>query len=260
MPYKTSRSSYVRALALIAGASLIALATPALALSELRDEAQQTEPATPAPNAGQQVPLPGTDAPADEVEPQDEGQPVAPGTDQPSDDGAASPGPSTTHPQVDPTKPPPEIQYDLSKLPEPVRRMHQLIVEACKSGDLEKLRPLIGTGENQTQLSLGGIDGDPIAFIRELAGDDQGQEILAILEEVLEAGYVRLDAGTPDELYVWPYFFAVPLDSLTPPQRVELFRIVTAGDVEDMKSFGAYIFYRVGITPQGQWSFFVAGE
>ena len=37
-------------------------------------------------------------------------------------------------------------------------------------------------------------------------------------------------------MYVWPYFFAVPLDRLTPRQRVELFKIVTAGDYEDMKT------------------------
>ena len=44
--------------------------------------------------------------------------------------------------------------------------MHDLIVEACKTGDIEKLRPLLDTGEDGTQLSLGGIDGDPIAFLR----------------------------------------------------------------------------------------------
>ena len=138
--------------------------------------------------------------------------------------------------------------------------MHNLIVEACKSGDIEKLRPLIGKGDSTTQLSLTDIDGDAIAFLKGLSGDPEGQEILAILEEVLDAGYVHLDAGTPEELYVWPYFFALPLDKLDAKQRVELFKIVTAGDFDDMKQFGAYIFYRVGITPAGQWTFFVAGD
>ena len=68
---------------------------------------------------------------------------------------------------------------------------------------------------------------------------------------MLNAGYVHVDAGTPQELYVWPYFFALPLDKLDARQRVELFKIVTAGDYDDMKQFGAYIFYRVGITPTG---------
>jgi hypothetical protein len=76
----------------------------------------------------------------------------------------------------------------------------------------------------------------------------------------VDAGFVKLDPGTPNELYVWPYFFGIPLDRLDPRQRVELFKIVTAGDYEDMKAFGTYIFYRVGITPEGSWAFFVAGD
>ncbi len=154
----------------------------------------------------------------------------------------------------------PEIIYDLSRLPEPVARMRQLIVEACRSGDPENLRPLIGMGDGATQLALGSIEGDPIAFLREISGDETGQEILAILLEILEAGFVHLEPGTRNEVYVWPYFFALPLESLEAPQRVELFKIVTAGDYEDMKNFGAYNFYRTGITPDGQWVFFVAGD
>ena len=50
------------------------------------------------------------------------------------------------------------------------------------------------------------------------------------------------------------------MDKLSPPQKVELFKLVTAGDYEDMQAFGAYIFYRAGITPEGRWIFFVAGD
>jgi len=157
-------------------------------------------------------------------------------------------------------EPVPDVLYDLALLPEPVRRMRELIVEACLSGDIERLRPLISSGEDATQLSFGDMPGDPIAFLRELSGDEHGHEILAILYEVLSAGYVRLAEGTPEEMYVWPYFFAVPLDALTGRQRVELFKIVTAGDYEDMKNYGAYIFYRAGISPEGRWLFFVAGD
>lgn len=163
-------------------------------------------------------------------------------------------------PNVDPNAPLPEIQYDLSKLPEPVRKMHDALVAACKSGDVEKLRPLLATGNETTQLTLGDMNEDPIKFLHDQAGDQGGQEILAIMEEILDAGYVHLDAGKPQELYVWPYFFALPLDKLNAPQRVELFRIITAGDYEDMKSIGAYVFYRLGITPEGKWAFFVAGD
>lgn len=155
---------------------------------------------------------------------------------------------------------PPEISYDLDALPFPTKRMRELILEAAYEGKIEKLRQLIGIGDSATQLSFGGTDGDPIDFLKQESGDDDGHEILAILSEVLEAGYVHLDAGTENELYVWPYFFAWPLDGLNDKQKVELFRIVTYGDFQDMKEFGGYIFYRVGITPTGRWEFFVAGD
>lgn len=154
----------------------------------------------------------------------------------------------------------PEVSYDLDALPFPARRMHQLILEATREGDIEKLRAYIGVGDNMTLLSLGGFEGDPIDFLKQQSGDENGHELLAILEEVLEAGYVRLDPDTKRELFVWPYFYALPIDQLTDRQMVELFRIVTYGDFQDMEDFGGYIFYRVGISPSGRWHFFVAGD
>lgn len=236
---------------------------PASALSEIKNEEPPAQ-TLPAPTDGDGA-QPGTmvpaPAPADDPSPPD-GQPASPEDGQaPSQTEPARPGDGgMVNPRVDPEQPAPEVLYDLGKLPEPVRRMHDLIVEACKSGDIEKLRPLIGIGDSMTQLSLTEIDGDAIAFLKGLSGDSEGQEILAIMEEVLNAGYVHLDAGTPQELYVWPYFFALPLDKLDARQRVELFKLVTAGDYDDMKQFGAYIFYRLGITPDGHWAFFVAGD
>jgi hypothetical protein len=154
----------------------------------------------------------------------------------------------------------PVIGGSADDLPFPVRRMREMIMEAAREGDFEALRPLIGTGADTTQLSLGGYEGDPIEYMRGLSGDPEGHEILAILLEVLEAGYAIYDPGTINEIYVWPYFVATSLEDLTPKQRVELFKLVTSGDYEDMRAFGAYIFYRAGISPDGRWRFFVAGD
>jgi hypothetical protein len=226
----------------------------ASALSEIKpDETsppEVTEPTplpdiTPPGNSTGEVPLP------DPVRPSPGGELDPPDAEETTDPG---------RPNTDPDAPVPEVIYDLSTLPGPTRRMRELILEVTKSGDIEKLRPLLGMGDGATTLSFGGVEGDLIAFLKQQSGDGEGHEILAILEEVLEAGFVHIDAGKPEELYVWPYFVGVPLEKLTPPQRVELFRIVTAGDYEDMKNYGAYIFYRVGITPEGRWMFFVAGD
>ena len=157
------------------------------------------------------------------------------------------------------TNPPPIIR-DLSALPPAVRETHQRLIKASLTGDIEQLRSLIGPKDDQTSVAFDDTVSDPIAHLKELSGDDQGHEILAILAELLEMGFVHLDPGTDEEMYVWPYFFAWPLDQLTPPMRVELFRVLTAGDLEDSIAFGSYIFYRVGIRPNGRWAFFVAGD
>ncbi|MEM9678401.1 MAG: cytoplasmic protein [Pseudomonadota bacterium] len=154
----------------------------------------------------------------------------------------------------------PDIETDLTKLPDLVLATRNRILEAAKTGIIANLRPLIGEGEDATTLSFGGLEGDPIEFMKENSGDDDGYEILAILVEILEMGYVVFDQGTEDELYVWPYFFALPFDKMTPAQKVELYHVLTAGDVQDSIGFGSYIFYRVGIKPDGTWQFFVAGD
>jgi hypothetical protein len=153
----------------------------------------------------------------------------------------------------------PVVEYDPEKLPTPVRRLREQIIEAAASGDLDKLRPIFEANGEPPALSFNESD-DPVETLRSLSGDAEGREILAILIEVLEAGYVHADAGTPDEMYVWPYFARYPVDALTPPQLVELFKLVFSGDYEDMKTYGAYISYRVGIAPDGTWRFFLVGD
>jgi hypothetical protein len=222
------------------------------------------DPSVEIPSPSQIKPGVTPASPLDDVAPTSPLDDVAPDTNSPAaNPDSATPndaGADPARPNIDPNAPLPTVEYDLTKLPDAVREMHTKLMDAAKSGKIENLRALIGAGENQTQFSLGSQDEDPLAFLLSLSGDPGGQEILAILLEILDAGYVHLDAGTPQDLYVWPYFFAIPLDKLTDTQRVELFKIVTSGDVEDMKSFGSYIFYRAGISPDGKWRFFLAGE
>jgi hypothetical protein len=263
---------------LLIGCAAFLTISPALALSEIPNEEVETPPATDDKIESQPLP-PVPDTPSDpaappgsetppptESPPPQNDTPTPPAEEQPVEPPADGTPPATEgeeEAQPQPPGPPAEIIYDLSRLPQPAKRMRELIIEAARTGDLEKLRPFIGTGESATILSFGGVDGDPIEFLRSISGDTEpgeGQEILAILEEVLSAGFVHVEAGTPEEMYVWPYFYGVPLEGLTPPQRVELFKIVTAGDYEEMRAFGAYSFYRAGITPEGKWQFFVAGD
>ncbi len=222
------------------------LSTSAFALSEIKTgenpppdgTSEQPQPPSPIPLPGAVTVEPETSVPDGEAE-----QPASPG-----------------HINKDENRPTPEILYDTELLPVPAQRMRELIIEACKTGDIEALRPLIGVGADITQLAFGGIEDDPINYLRQLSGDEGGQEILAILLEIMESGFVKVSEGDTGDMYVWPYFFAVPIESLNPQQRVELFKVVTAGDYEDMRAYGSYIFYRSAISPEGRWIFFLAGD
>lgn len=175
-------------------------------------------------------------------------------TIRPPSDAQARPSPAP--PAVDAA---PQILGDLSLLPPPVARVRERILAAAKSGDLKKLVTVMQTNETMPIFSLG-EEKDPADFWRKTYPDSDGVEALAILIGVLEMPFVHVDKGTPQEMFLWPYFARLPLKSLTPEQKVELFRIVTGADYKDMMDFGAYSFYRVGIGPDGTWHFFVSGD
>ncbi|MBL0371169.1 hypothetical protein JJB09_03935 [Rhizobium sp. KVB221] len=199
---------------------------------------------------------PDPDASEDELlEEQKQGIPMPDGLINKKNDKTVVPDDKADAPEI-----PTEFIHDLSKLPEPVKKLRVALVEAAASGDIERLRPLMGTGEEQTQISIGDAPEDPIAALKSLSGDPDGREIMAILLDILSTSAAHIDKGTANDQYVWPYFAEKSLDALTPPEQVELYRIVTASDVSDMKEFGSYNFYRIGISPDGKWKFFVAGD
>jgi hypothetical protein len=154
----------------------------------------------------------------------------------------------------------PVVEYDATKLPPPVQAIRQRILDAAESGDPALLRPVMDGNGGPPDLGDDQASDDPVEFLKSISGDAEGREILAILVEVLDAGFVHVDAGTPDEMYVWPYFARYPIEKLTPPQIVELFKLIYAGDWEDMRNEGHYLFYRVGIDPSGKWRYFTAGD
>jgi len=150
-----------------------------------------------------------------------------------------------------------EILTDLSRLPAPVARTREKLLAAARSGDLKQL---VGLVTDSMPVFSFTDDKDPIAFWKANYPDSNGVEVLSILTMILEAPFVHVDQGTPQEMYVWPYFVRMSLTALTPQQKVELFRLVTGADYKDMMKLGAYAFYRLGISPDGTWQFFVTGD
>jgi len=164
-----------------------------------------------------------------------------------------------TQPAPAPTVPTSEIIIDLSRLPAPVAATRERILAAAHSGELRRLVAVMQSSPTLPIFSQSSGQ-DPITYWRTNYPDSDGVEILATLIDILETGFVHVDEGTPQEMYVWPYFARVPLRTLTSAQKVDLFKIVTGSDYKDMLGAGSYNFFRVGIGRDGSWRFFVTGN
>ena len=118
-----------------------------------------------------------------------------------------------------------EIQLgrDVSKLPPEVQRMRQAILQAAMSGEIGELRVPIDMNELPPVFAKDRVP-HPIAYLKSVSADGNGREMLAILYNVLTTGYAVRNAGTKDEMIVWPYHAAIPLAGLTPSQEVEIYR------------------------------------
>lgn len=133
-------------------------------------------------------------------------------------------------------------------LPGPAAATHAALLQAARAGDYEALRPLVP--EDEFSYTFGTPDPEgPIAYWQRVE-EETGESPIAILEQILELPYT-LSGGT----YVWPFAYDKQEDQLTDYERELL------GDLAD--SFlpeTGYLGWRAGITPNGRWQFFIAGD
>lgn len=186
----------------------------------------------------------------------------------PSSPAQTAPSPAQPRPAQQAQTPPrpaprPPASVDLlpdnEDLRERVGSMREKLILAAKSGNIERLGIVFQTNETMPVFARGG-ERDPIAFWKQASGDGNGHEILAILLNILDLPPALINKGTPQEMYVWPYLAHVPLANLTPQQSVDLYRLMTAQDVRDMRTLNAWVFWRLGIGPDGTLHYFLAGE
>lgn len=153
---------------------------------------------------------------------------------------------------------PDAVLGNTARLPTAVAETRERLLNAAKSGDLRAVKKLIEEGKVKLSFEAEPPE-DPIKMWRKQYPESEGVEVLAALVGVMESDFIALDAGSDQEIYVWPYFAHVALKDLDPPRLVELYRLLTAFDVQRMREAGAYIFFRVGISANGTWQYFVSG-
>jgi hypothetical protein len=159
---------------------------------------------------------------------------------------------------------PPEVSRDLERLSPPVRAMRTALLEAARSGDIERMRSAIERNEMPPVFARGQkaptVSEDLLKILRERSGDGLGREAMAQAITMLALGYARINAGSAQEMYVWPYLAALDPAKLDPEQEVDAYRIVRPADLAGWRAKGRWLGPRLGIGPDGTWHYWVTGE
>jgi hypothetical protein len=210
-----------------------------------------------AAEAPQPAPAPIAQAPAATPAPAPTPVPPPAATPVPPRSAAPVPTPSPRRAAQAPVSV--ELLPDNEDLRERVGSMRERLILAARSGDIARLGVVFQMNETMPVFTRG-AERDPVAFWKSASGDGEGREILAVLLNILDLPAALINKGTPQEMYVWPYLAHVPLTDLSPRQTVDLYRLMTAQDVRDTRTLGSWVFWRLGIGPDGTIHFFLAGE
>ncbi len=162
-----------------------------------------------------------------------------------------------------PQKPlPPKVEgpfADMGLLPARVAAMRELILQACESGEIERLRPAI---ERNETLPLFGKSGDrprsfavAIEFLRNKSFDGKGRETLALLDAAANAPFATLTRGR-SILYVWPALAVI--DNPSPDEEARLLRLrcTAFADLVTASAANAPPVHRLEIGEDGTWHAF----
>ena len=135
-------------------------------------------------------------------------------------------------------------------LPEAVATLRDRIAAAAVDCDYDALQALALEGDSGFTASYGS-ETSAADFWR--GEEERGGKPLARLVQILATPFGRNEAN----FYAWPSAYT---DSPTEAQWQSLEGIYSHDEIASFKEMGSYLGYRVGITPAGDWQFFVAGD
>ncbi|HSJ83073.1 MAG TPA: hypothetical protein VLA91_04575 [Acidimicrobiia bacterium] len=142
---------------------------------------------------------------------------------------------------------------DQEGLPAPVAETRRAVAAAAIACDYPTLEALGGTNLNT------GFGGDGFRNIPLWEGQGEGQ--LGTLIELFDTPFATQDFEDLPRYYVWPSAFVYNTWEEIPPADLEALRtIYTQEELDQIAGFGSYAGWRIGITEDGQWQFFVAGD
>lgn len=147
-----------------------------------------------------------------------------------------------------------EVITRADQLPPPVRRMHQALLRAARSGQIDNMREVLQMNELMPLID-GHFIHDPVKRWKEGSIDKTGREILALLTQLLELPPIKKTTKNGAS-YVWPYFAGVPLDKLTAPEIVRLYGLSDAAKIASILKNNSYVLGVITLGADGTWHSF----
>jgi len=161
--------------------------------------------------------------------------------------------------QDDTVWPTPTISNDISALPKAVQRKRKAILAAAATGDIESLRALFAAQEFPPTVSYGAPD-DGVAYLKDVSEDEGGRQMLGLLLDLFSLPYAWYPDAEGPKTYIWPYLADLPVADLTPSQVTDAYRLLNHEQLQELRDFDAWYYWRTGISESGEWLFFVAGD
>ncbi len=135
-----------------------------------------------------------------------------------------------------------------SELPQPVAGVRERIAQAAVACDYDQLQA-IALEQDGFTYSYGGETSAADFWAGE---EERGTEVMRILVESLRQSGHEYQGN-----WAWPTAYA---DAPTDADWSALSGLYPADQVTSWREQGQFLGYRVGITPAGDWQFFVAGD
>lgn len=157
-------------------------------------------------------------------------------------------------------------QADPAELPARVAALREKILEACDSGDIEKLRTPLEWSETPPSLTRDAVKprgfGPIVDFLKARSFDGGGAEWLSIAKAVFSAPYVVQRRGV-FTTYVWPAYARMPMQSLArlgDDEKMAMWACVRFADLRAPSRDGRPLMQQAGVGPDGTWHYFWSVE
>lgn len=137
-------------------------------------------------------------------------------------------------------------------LPPLVEAKRQAIYAAALSRSYDNLNK--ETSED-FHYSFGGEYEEGFVGYLKLAESNEGKSVFDVIPILL-----RLPYAMRDNLYTWPSVFTIEPSKWTMEDIRMMKTFLTEEQIEGYRQYGGYIFYRLGITAEGDWTFYLAGD